>query len=202
MKIAKQSYSKKIKRKDKKMEFSRYLFFNYINEGEDWLNNQLEKVKDCAFNNLENKQYYYIENENSQKNQLEYIGKVYKTVYNILEFGDYNAMVAVKMIKTILFAGMIFDLDYYKGNDIVYNILKKMIFTCGGEEYKKNSNIRNNAEFICICNKNLLQQVNKKYIMEKSNTYNQFYIVDESYVFDCNFCITKFSPLEYQLNPS
>ncbi len=101
-------------------------------------------------------------------------------------------MVAVKMIKTILFAGMIFDLDYYKGNDIVYNILKKMIFTCGGEEYKKNSNIRNNAEFICICNKNLLQQVNKKYIMEKSNTYNQFYIVDESYVFDCNFCITKF----------
>ena len=200
MKIAKQSYSKKIKRNDKKMEFSRYLFFNYINEGEDWLNNQLEKVKDCAFNNLENKQYYYIENENSQKNQLEYIGKVYKTVYNILEFGDYNAMVAVKMIKTVLFAGMIFDLDYYKDNDNQYDILKKMIIICGGEEYKENTNIINNVEFVYICNKNNLYKVDNKYIEETRKIYKQFYIVDESYVFDCNFCITKFSPLEYQLN--
>ncbi len=197
MNNAKQSYTNEV-RSNITNEFRRYFFYNIVEEGNDWLDNKLEK----GYLESDTQKYYYIETENSKKNQLEYIGKVYKTVYNILEFGDYRAMVAVKMIKTILFAGMIFDLDYYKGNDIVYNILKKMIFTCGGEEYKKNSNIRNNAEFICICNKNLLQQVNKKYIMEKSNTYNQFYIVDESYVFDCNFCITKFSPLEYQLNPS
>ena len=197
MNNAKQSYTNEV-RSNITNEFRRYFFYNKVEEGNDWLDNKLEK----GYLDSDTQKYYYIETENSKKNQLEYIGKVYKTVYNILEFGDYRAMVAVKMIKTILFAGMIFDLDYYKGNDIVYNILKKMIFTCGGEEYKKNSNIRNNAEFICICNKNLLQQVNKKYIMEKSNTYNQFYIVDESYVFDCNFCITKFSPLEYQLNPS
>ena len=174
-------------------------YYNYIDIDEDWLNNKIRSVP-IPFFNKRNNQFYHIETEQNKKNQLEYIGKIYKTVYNILDFINLKTMICVKMIKMVIFAGMIFNIDFYVQNQEHYDILFQLITVCGGEiDNHKDTYLNYYDEYIFVCDGNLNSNQLRNDIEKIKKKYHNFFLVNESYIFDCNYCITKFSPQEYEI---
>ncbi len=186
--IANQTYLIK-----KDIELNPSFYFNVItSENEKWLENLMIYERINPFKEISSERYYHIETENSNKKQLEYIGNVYATVYNIMEFMNFDticAMDAIKMIRITLFGGMIFDISNYE--DDSYKILKFLIISNGGEIFNGN-NYYDDADYIYICNKNIWEN-NSKDIENKKSQYNNFHLINEKYIFDCSFCMTKFS---------
>ena len=186
--IANQTYLKKRER-----VLQPPFFFNVnTSENENWLENLMISIIKNPFKEISNERYFHIENENSNKKQLEYIGNVYFTVYNIMEFMDFKticAMDAIKMIRITLFSGMIFDISNYENDS--YNILKFLIISNGGEIFNGN-NYYYDADYIYICNMTIYKK-NRKDIENKKSKYYNFHLINEKYIFECSFCITKFS---------
>ena len=161
-------------------------------QNDNWLENLMMIVFSNPFKEKSSGRYFHIETENSNKKQLEHIGNVYVTVYNIMEFMDFKticAMDAIKMIRITLFAGMIFDISNYSYDS--YDILRFLIISNGGEIFNGN-NYYDDADYIYICNMEIYK--NKRYDIEnKKSKYNFFHLIHEKYIFECSFCMTKFS---------
>ena len=167
----------------------------------NWLNNKMAYVIENPFKDYISERALHIENENSNKKQLEYIGIIYRTVYNILDFMDFGnilPMEAVNMIRKTIFAGMIFDISSYKS--ISYVILKDLIISNGGE-ISINFKYIDEANYVYICNIPIFKE-KKENINNKKIRYKNFFVVNEKYIFDCALCMVKL-PLnaqEYQIN--
>ena len=170
-----------------------YFYFNIItSQNDNWLGNRMMVIYNNPFREMKSGRYFHIETENSNKKQLEYIGNLYVTVYNIMEFMNFqtiSAMDAIKMIRITIFAGMIFDISAYIKEE--YNILRVLIISNGGEIYNGN-NYYDGADYVFICNRINYQQYKNKIEKIKSK-YNYFHLINEKYVFECSFCMTKFS---------
>ena len=106
-----------------------------------------------------------------------------------MDFKTICAMDAIKMIRITLFSGMIFDISNYENDS--YNILKFLIISNGGEIFNGN-NYYYDADYIYICNMTIYEKNRKDIEMKKSKYYN-FHLINEKYIFECSFCITKFS---------
>ena len=168
-------------------------YFNIItSQNDNWLDNLMMIVQNNPFKEIKSGRYFHIETENSNKKQLEYIGNLYITVYNIMEFMNFetiSAMDAIKMIRITIFAGMIFDISAYIKEE--YDILRVLIISNGGEIYNGN-NYYDGADYVLICNRIIYQQY-KNNIEKIKSKYNYFHLINEKYVFECSFCMTKFS---------
>jgi hypothetical protein len=169
-------------------------FFFNINksQNENWLENLMMIVFRNPFKEISSGRFFHIETEKSNKKQLEYIGNLYVTVYNIMEFMNFKticAMDAIKMIRITLFAGMIFDISNYY--DESFNILRVLIISNGGEIFNGN-NYYDDADYVYICNMNIYEN-NINDIENKKSKYYNFHLINEKYIFECSFCMTKFS---------
>ena len=105
------------------------------------------------------------------------------------------------MIKMVIFAGMIFNIDFYVQNQEHYDILFQLITVCGGEiDNHKDTYLKYYDEYIFVCDGNLNSNQLRNDIEKIKKKYHNFFLVNESYIFDCNYCITKFSPQEYEIS--
>ena len=168
-------------------------YFNInTHQNENWLENLMMIVFRNPFKEISSGRFFHIETEKSNKKQLEYIGNLYVTVYNIMEFMNFKticAMDAIKMIRITLFAGMIFDISNYY--DESFNILRVLIISNGGEIFNGN-NYYDDADYVYICNMNIYEN-NINDIENKKSKYYNFHLINEKYIFECSFCMTKFS---------
>jgi hypothetical protein len=168
-------------------------YFNIItSQNDNWLDNLMMIVQNNPFKEIKSGRYFHIETENSNKKQLEYIGNLYITVYNIMEFMNFetiSAMDAIKMIRITIFAGMIFDISAYIKEE--YDILRVLIISNGGEIFNGN-NYYDDADYVYICNMNIYEN-NINDIENKKSKYYNFHLINEKYIFECSFCMTKFS---------
>ena len=190
-----------MKHSQKKKQKKSITPFFYNITTNNWLNNKMAYVIENPFKDYNSERALHIENENSNKKQLEYIGIIYRTVYNILDFMDFGnilPMEAVNMIRKTIFAGMIFDISSYKS--ISYVILKDLIISNGGE-ISINFKYIDEANYVYICNIPIFKE-KKENINNKKIRYKNFFVVNEKYIFDCALCMVKL-PLnaqEYQIN--